>query len=1013
MSDSHPKPPASPGAGSASPDASAAPEIRVLGPISIDVAGTSSSISSRRARTLLAALVLAYPHPVDPVRLTADVWPDKTPQNPAGALQTQVSRLRRLLGTTIESNAAGYRLAGPQPISDLAAAEAISRPRSGAASGVDPLSWWTGTPGADLPPGRVRDVLAERARVAYQTLREHDWRSRLTYDAAAVVVEIAEIRAELPLDEHLAALHMRACLAADDPNAALMIHAELSNRLGDELGSDPGPEVAAAHSAALSYTPLPHTPAPPTDAYIGTGQISELAAAVALSHVVTVIGPGGIGKSRLVAEFISAQSPPNVFIDLSAARHPDDITAAVSRALARGSVPDQTTSTSLTPRAAGAGIAQLAPNRAIVIFDTCEHLPSAVRDIIDEIRTRRDDLTVIATSRSVLDVADEQIVTLSPLTDAEGAELVTRRARALRRDIRLDPALLAELCTRLDGSPLALELAAAQLRYLSLADVVARVDTRFTLLSVPGTGRHHTLADVVGASWDLLPHSARRTLEVLAQFPGDVRIDDVAHFDDVGTADLALLCDHSLATVIDRPDGHTRYRITETVREFATSQVAADPARERALRRQSRNWATDLVDSLGTQILSGQITDAVARLDESVEAILGILEDAAGVGTTGRGNAVPELAGVGHHPDPAVARLLPIVAWRLVRTGGYPHAKAVSEATVRSASGPEHVLGLACSVVLFTMSGEFRWAARARSTLRRIAAVPVSGPVSLIVSLLTRPPGSVPRTLATAARSTDPLLAAIAEIIRADIAEFAADPVLARRCALRALVAAERCGHPWLTATARQRLGRGHVLTGDRVSGAMHFARSADEFAAIGFTEEATGIRVHQALALAPTDPATATELLDACLRVAADSGRPFVATAYAALAQIRLADDPIGARHHAESAVAIIGPPRDGHSAYLHGVRAVILARTGAAAEAGLAADSLRVALSWLIAMPGANLPALGAAAAAVALVAGEQQNSSLIAAARGARYRRDFTLIELGSGPRASRSALRALLR
>ncbi|MBE7195749.1 MAG: AfsR family transcriptional regulator, partial [Gordonia polyisoprenivorans] len=227
------------------------------------------------------------------------------------------------------------------------------------------------------------------------------------------------------------------------------------------------------------------------------------------------------------------------------------------------------------------------------------------------------------------------------------------------------------------------------------------------------------------------------------------------------------------------------------------------------------------------------------------------------------------------------------------------------------------------------------------------------------------------------------------------------------------VVAAERAGHPWLTAAARHRLGRGHLLLGDRAGAATLFARAADDHAALGFQEESSRTRVHQAIALSVSAPDVAVELLETCLRDSGDSPKAFVATAHAALADLLVADDPSGARRSAERAIEIVGPPTDAHCAYLHGVRAVILQRTGEVVAARLAAESLRVSLSHLAAAPATNLPALGAAAAAVALVTDRVSSDALAAAARGARYRRDFSVIDLGDGPRSRRTALLTVLR
>ncbi|RPA57458.1 AfsR family transcriptional regulator [Gordonia oryzae] len=990
------------------------PRIGVLGPVCVfTTASEATPVTSGRARSLLVSLVLSHPRPVGIEALVADAWPDRPPQNPNGAVQTQISRLRKSLGAQmIAGSAAGYRLVTDGPVSDLAVVEDLSRSaRSAELEYPTGLQNWRGEPGTDLPDGELRARLTARADRAFRILQEADWRRRLRTEPQTVATELAMARERRPLDEHLAAVHMRAVLAAGDPNAALQIHARIAAGLAEALGADPGPELAAAHSAALTYAPMPRTPPPPSDEYLADPEMmTQLTAALRESSVVTVLGPGGIGKTRLVTEYIAVHTPMNVFVDLSAARAPDDVRAAVAAALGRGALPEQ--GTAATPTAspvsasgiAGAALAHLAAAGAVIVLDGCEHLVDFVADLITDIRSRRDDLTIVATSRIGLGLVDERNLTVPPLPPERGAALLERRIRALRPEIQTDVAVFAELCTRLDGSPLAIELAAAQLRHLSPRDLLERVDSRFELLTPTG-GRRRSLSEIVSTSWELLPDNAQRTLEVLASLPGDVRLDDALTFAEVTEQSLAEVCNHSLAVVVDHPDGATRYRLTETVREFARAHTAADPAREAALRREKIAWASRLVTDVAGTLSGTDVVKAFARLDETTDAVLAILDSVVG------------------DPDPAdpgaPARLLPITLWRVVRTGGHPGLGDLAEAAVSGCDDPgcgdsAEIPGLLCATGYLIALGRYRAAGRARTALRRTARRhPPAAHLAPLVEAVNGSPRRLAQVLARASRSANPVVAAVAEIARSDIAEFAAAPSMSRRSALRAVVAAELAGHPWLTAAARHRLGRGHLLLGDRAGAATLFARAADDYAALGFQEESSRTRVHQAIALSDSAPDVAVELLETCLRDSGDTPRAFVATAHAALADLRVGDDPSGARRSAERAIEIVGPPTDAHCAYLHGVRAVILARTGEMVAARLAAESLRISLSRLAAAPAANLPALGAASAAVSLVTGTAPTDVLAGAARGARYRRDFSVIDLGDGPHSRRTALLTVLR
>lgn len=1013
--------------------------VGVLGPVVLHPDRTDGGIpvASKRARALLVSLALSHPSPVTVDALVADAWPDRPPQNPAAAVHTQISRLRTLLGAAaVISEPGRYRLSSAPPpapaVSDLTLALTLS---TAIDNDISPdtfrrgLKLWRGVPGADLHPGPLRERLEAAAASVHRRLQHGDWQARLQVDPAVVVDEIEAELAVSPLDERLTALQMRAAIASGDPNRALQIHARLAVDLADTLGADPGPAVAAAHAAALAYSPLPHAPSPPGNDFVGgTTTIAELSAALARAPVVTLLGPGGIGKSRLVSEFVAGRSHPHLFIDLASAVDPEDVTAVVAATVGRGSLPGSVADTGRTapaadtPAAAGAAIARMAPAELLVVLDSCEHTPMAAIELIDGLRTQRTDVSVIATSRTALAIPGVVTVTVAPLPPEAAAILFSRRARSVRADSHLDPHSVAELCRRLDGSPLALELAAAQLRHLTLGDLLSRLDRRFEILAVghSDTTEHSVaLADVVAASWELLPTHARTTLRVVCWFSGDIRLDDALTLDGVSIDGLASLCEHSLATVIESTEA-TSYRITETVRAFG--REIANAAEQQRIHRDLERWASTVVDAAVADIAAGRVVTGTRQLDRCADDLLAILDRAARCATSDSTapNSSPP-GGTELTASAAVQRLLPIVGWRWVRTGGHPGTAPLARTALSASPETDTPIGLACAAAYLAALGQLRDAARARIRLRRLLLAPTATPAirTLLAPLLTGTPRQAARSLSAATRSNDPAVTATAELLRADAAERYGNPTLTQRSALRALVAAELAEHPWLTATARHRLGRVRSQLGDHPQAAVHFGRSAIEFAAIGFAEDACRVRIHQALALARSAPADAYGLLEQCLREVGDSTRPYAATAHAVNAQLALSTDPrpSAARAHAEHAVEIVGPPRDGHSVHIHAVRLAVLHHTGAHTRAVVQAQQFGAAVSMLANAPVAviDLPSLGAAAAALALVGGPRGRPAdaqrYARAACGLHHRQDFAVLDLP--PQHTRYSRAAALR
>ncbi|WP_030688067.1 AfsR/SARP family transcriptional regulator [Streptomyces sp. NRRL B-1347] len=611
--------------------------------------GTLAAVGGARLRALLAALALRPGRTVPVAVLVQEVWGGDSPADAAGALQALVGRLRRALGAAaVASVDGGYQLrAAPDDVDahrferlvgEGTRALADGDPAKAAVVLDDALALWHGDAFADLP-----DHAAEASRWAARRLEAR--RARL---AAAVALgraegalpEITALCDTHPLDEPLQALRLRALRAAGRGAEALAGYDDVRRVLADRLGTDPGPELRALHEellrpAAGDAGPAAHGPDEPPggrrEAAKGTGRAPGAAAPGNLrarltsfvgraadieairedlrrARLVTLVGPGGAGKTRLsqeAAEEIDA--PDGVWLaELAPVDDPEGVPEAVLTALgARQTVLRGAGAEELRAAAERLGddpVRRLteycAPRRMLLILDNCEHVIDAAAHLADRLLAACPGLTVLATSREPLGVPGEALRPVGPLPEPFALRLLADRGQAARPGFRVtdDPEAAAEICARLDGLPLAIELAAARLRMLTPRQIADRLDDRFRLLTSGARTvlpRQQTLRAVVDWSWDLLDRPERAVLRRLAVCAGGC---DLAAAEAVcaapGAADvevdprdvpdlLGSLVDKSLVVAApSAPGGQMRYRLLETVYEYAVERL--DESGERA-----------------------------------------------------------------------------------------------------------------------------------------------------------------------------------------------------------------------------------------------------------------------------------------------------------------------------------------------------------------------------------------------------------------------------------------------
>jgi predicted ATPase/DNA-binding SARP family transcriptional activator len=615
----------------------------VLGPVAVWTAdGEPVPVSGRKVRALLAVLLVHEGRPVQAARLIDVLWGERLPGDPAGTLSGKVTQLRRALERAepggrrmVVSPPPGYRLRLDGDALDVnrfrmlvarGRETADARARAGLLS--DALALWRGpalAEFADEPFARVAAArLTEERLAALEDLAE----ARLALgEHAELVAELAEWLAAHPTRERLRAVHMLALYRAGRPSEALDSFEELRVHLADELGLDPGPELVSLHRAVLGREPALATPLHATrprsnlpaalSEMIGRDEaVATIRARLETERLVTLTGPGGVGKTRLALETANglvdrADLTDGVWLaelgalDSGSAGRPADVVTAVL------DVRDVT----------GAGdrlVDALRARSLLLVLDNCEHVIDEAAALAGRLLRGCPRLRVLATSREPLGVPGEVVWAVPPLDVPDPAasdsvaviarspavRLFVTRAAAAAPGFALDAdnaTAVAELCRRLDGIPLALELAATRVRALGVDELVARLHDRFRLLATgrrDAPARQQTLSAMIEWSWDLLSEPERVVLRRLSVHAGGCTLEAAeavcAGPGTVAPAEVAMclsrLVDRSLVTVAHSPDG-SHYRLLESVAVYCAERLAAAGELEQVRDRHGRYYA--------------------------------------------------------------------------------------------------------------------------------------------------------------------------------------------------------------------------------------------------------------------------------------------------------------------------------------------------------------------------------------------------------------------------------------
>ena len=636
-------------------------EFRILGPVEVLDGAGRVELRAAKVRALLAALVIHRNQVVSADHLVEALWGGDPPQTATNGLQGYVAKLRRILGPgLLSTRAPGYVLTVKPEASDAGRFEALvtrgqtarneGRAEEAAELLGEALALWRGTAlgeFADHPFAQAEAArLEERRLVAIEELIETELaRGRHT----EVVGRLQALVGAHPLRERLWGQLMVALYRSGRGAEALQAYSAVFSRLGEELGIEPGPALRRLQEDLLLQRPeLDRPPMPPPrhevptnlptarSSFVGRHQeLAELGKLLAAPGLVTVVGPGGVGKTRLAIEAARSLFAPYAdgvwLVELAPLVDPTLVPAAAAAALGVREESDRPLTATLASHLAG--------RRSVVVLDNCEHLVEGAARLADALLKAAPHLAVLATSREPLLVEGETLWRAQPLAVAEeddlapeallgydAVRLFCERAQSAEPGFAFDatnaPAV-AQLCRRLDGIPLAIELAAARSRALSPAQIADRLDDRFRLLTTgarPALARQQTLQAAVDWSHELLTGPERvlfRRLSVFRGFTLDaaeaVCPDQELEGREVPGL-LGDLVDRSL--VLAQPSGDTtlRYSLLETLREYAAARLG-ESGEEEALAGRHLHWSVSLAEGVHGQLFGADEARTLRMLD--------------------------------------------------------------------------------------------------------------------------------------------------------------------------------------------------------------------------------------------------------------------------------------------------------------------------------------------------------------------------------------------------------------
>ena len=1024
--------------------------IAILGLFEVhDDGGAAVPVAGARLRGLIARLALAGGQPVSTGALAEAVWDLDPPADMANALQTLVSRARKTLGAAgaVEQSAAGYRLAvRPDDVDALRFERLVAE---GAVA--EALALWRGPALADVGDfaGPFARRLEELRLEATVTLLAQDIEAGR---AAARAGELEVLVAEHPLHERLTGLLMRALAAAGRQADALAAYEALRARLADELGIDPGRQLREVHLEVLrgeiAVAPVQAGPARTNlraqlTSFVGrTSEVARVREALASYRLVTLVGPGGAGKTRLAAEVAAGvrdQANGEVtdgiwLAELAAVTDAADVPQAVLGSVGLREarlLPDG--SQRITSRDARTRLLEgLADARALLVLDNCEHLIDACAHLADALLAHSPRLRIVATSREPLGITGESLFVVPPLDTDPAVRLFADRAAAVSPGFTLNAQarpLVTDIVRRLDGLPLAIELAAARLRTLPLPEISQRLTDRFRLLtggSRTALPRHRTLRAVVEWSWELLTPAERLLAERFSIFPAGAAPDAVAAVCSGGEI-AAGETDELLSSLVDKSllqplAGRRRLRMLETIREYGAERLAGRgevgelrrrhaayysalmaQAAPRLLTRDQLRWLDVLRADRDNIVAALRYWCDVEEAEEALRLAVSLSLMALLLGyDTDMAEWVRDALAVPGEAEPGLRALAE--ALRVVTSALDLSAGAVPPEDSRAGDGPDtagvdtagvdtagvDTAGPGTAGVSPVGAGHAGIASRYPGLIERLDAVdideyPIAGLLRPVYAVFVKDEKRMRRYLDEARESRDPWLAAASLMMAAGLADNRGDLVAMRLAAAEAAERFRALGERWGLSATVQIIGNIRMLDGDLDGATDAFNEAGRLLAELGSREDVSQVKLRLAeIAARQGNVAQARKLAgDARAAVEADGSiiDRGIAAAWSAAFEVGLGDVD-AARQAQADAERFLAQFGHAHPARDH--LAAMVASTGARiaiADGNLSAAREQAVRSYQEAVSADDMPLLAQAsgtAAELALALGQPERAA-----------------------------------
>ncbi|MEV6157039.1 BTAD domain-containing putative transcriptional regulator [Nonomuraea sp. NPDC052129] len=813
----------------------------MLGPLRAELAGRPVGLGGLRQRAILAILLIAGGRMVSAERITSQAWEGSPPSSPT-TLHAYISQLRRALEPERPAGAlprllvregTGYALRTDPSAVDaerfaelaMAGRRVLDGGRPGPAVEVltEALELWRGPAYADFDGAGF--AFTEAARLEDLRAAAYEDRLAATIDLgrhAAAVGELEALVAEQPLRERGWELLVLALYRSGRQVDAIAALRTARRRLADELGIDPGPALCDLESAVLAQDPrLDPPPARsaggatpvvsdnrPATAPVGNlpfaltsllGRTDDIAAVEHLLteyRLVTLTGPGGVGKTRLALETARARTDStdgSWLVELAGLTSPELLPATIGTAVG---IPGASSAEDLS--------AVLAGRRLLLVLDNCEHLLDEVTTLTGVLLSRCGGLRVLSTSREALGVEGEAVYEVRPLDpDGDGAELFRERAAALSTwspDVD-DLDRIPGLCAGLDGIPLAIELAAAQCRMLSIGQIADALENRFSVL-VGGPldlpARHRALESTIAWSHRLLEPEERRLFHRLSVFAAGFDLDaaGVVGGQTPVLPPLSALVRKSLVGV-EPGTAPRRYRLLETLRQYALRELDLDDLARTQQRH--RAWVLAQAESAERRLHGPQAVVLLGRLTREQPEFRAAFASALAAGD---GDYALRLGGALYWFWYRMGHIAEGLSWMSKAFAAAPHAEPAVRGRARLAvSGLSYLAGNPAQAYESVVLAE-QEAREAGDLVVEASARVYQTHFGVLAGLPVDAPALARSAVELARRAGEDWLVAEALMVQGTLARVLGDLPTAAAILAEAITTADSCGHDWAAGSA-------------------------------------------------------------------------------------------------------------------------------------------------------------------------------------------------------------------